>query len=34
MVERGPATFIDLPAAARFVSTQTPQRFASAVLSV
>jgi glycosyltransferase involved in cell wall biosynthesis len=34
MVERGPATFIDLPAAARFVATQTPQRFASAVLSV
>jgi glycosyltransferase involved in cell wall biosynthesis len=34
MVQRGPATFIDLPAAARFVATQTPHHFASAVLSV
>jgi glycosyltransferase involved in cell wall biosynthesis len=34
MIERGPASFIDLPAAARFVATQTPQRFASLVLSV
>ena len=34
MVERGPATFIDLPAASRFVATQTPQHFASVVLSV
>jgi glycosyltransferase involved in cell wall biosynthesis len=34
MVEHGPATFIDRAAAARFVATQTPQRFASLVLSV
>jgi hypothetical protein len=34
MVERGPGTFIDLPAASRFVATQTPQHFASVVLSV
>lgn len=34
MVERGPASFIDLPRAARFAATQTPRRFASLVLSV
>lgn len=34
MVERGPASFIDLPTAERFVATQTPQHFASVVLSV
>lgn len=34
MVECGPATFIDRSAAARFVAAQTPQRFASLVLSV
>ena len=34
MVDCGPATFIDRPAAARFVAAQTPQRFASLVLSV
>ena len=34
MVERGPATFIDRSAAASFVAAQTPQRFASLVLSV
>jgi glycosyltransferase involved in cell wall biosynthesis len=34
IVERGPASFIDLPAATRFIATQTPQRFASVVLSV
>jgi glycosyltransferase involved in cell wall biosynthesis len=34
MVEHGPANFIDRAAAARFVAAQTPQRFASLVLSV
>jgi hypothetical protein len=34
MVDCGPATFIDRTAAARFVAAQTPQRFASLVLSV
>lgn len=34
MVECGPATFIDQPAAASFAAAQTPQRFASLVLSV
>lgn len=34
MVERGPATFIDQGAARRFAEAQTPQRFASLVLSV
>jgi glycosyltransferase involved in cell wall biosynthesis len=34
MVECGPATFIDRPAAASFAASQTPQRFASLVLSV
>jgi glycosyltransferase involved in cell wall biosynthesis len=34
MVERGPASFIDLPSAERFAAAQTPQRFASLVLSV
>jgi glycosyltransferase involved in cell wall biosynthesis len=34
MVERGPGTFIDQPAAARFAAAQTPHRFASLVLSV
>jgi len=34
MVECGPQTFIDRPAAERFAAAQTPHRFASAVLSV
>ncbi|MBS0546421.1 MAG: glycosyltransferase [Proteobacteria bacterium] len=34
MVECGPETFIDHAAAGRFVAAQTPQRFASLVLSV
>jgi glycosyltransferase involved in cell wall biosynthesis len=34
MVERGPATCFDRAAAARFAAAQTPQRFASLVLSV
>ncbi len=34
MVQRGPASFIDLAAAARFAAAQTPHRFASLVLSV
>ena len=34
MIECGPATFFDRTAAARFVASQTPQRFASLVLSV
>ena len=34
MVECGPSTFIDEPAAASFAAAQTPQRFASLVLSV
>lgn len=34
MVENGPASFIDRSAAQRFVAAQTPQRFASLVLSV
>jgi glycosyltransferase involved in cell wall biosynthesis len=34
MVECGPSTFIDRPAAASFAAAQTPQRFASLVLSV
>lgn len=34
MVERGPARFIDRDTATRFVEAQTPQRFASLVLSV
>jgi glycosyltransferase involved in cell wall biosynthesis len=34
MVERGPETFFDRAAAARFVAAQTPQKFASLVLSV
>jgi len=34
MVECGPSSFIDMPAAASFAAAQTPQRFASLVLSV
>jgi glycosyltransferase involved in cell wall biosynthesis len=34
MVEHGPAAFFDRAAAARFADAQTPQRFASLVLSV
>jgi len=34
MVEHGPARFIDRDTATRFVDAQTPQRFASLVLSV
>jgi hypothetical protein len=34
MVERGPATCFDRVAAARFAAAQTPQHFASLVLSV
>jgi glycosyltransferase involved in cell wall biosynthesis len=34
MIEAGPATFFDRIAAARFVAAQTPERFASLVLSV
>jgi hypothetical protein len=34
MIESGPSTFFDRTAAARFVAAQTPQRFASLVLSV
>jgi glycosyltransferase involved in cell wall biosynthesis len=34
MIESGPATFFDRTAAARFVAAQTPERFASLVLSV
>jgi glycosyltransferase involved in cell wall biosynthesis len=34
MIEAGPATFFDRAAAARFVAAQTPERFASLVLSV
>jgi hypothetical protein len=34
MVDCGPATFIDQAAARRFAEAQTPQRFASLVLSV
>ena len=34
MVRFGPSTFIDRHAASRFAATQTPQRFASLVLSV
>jgi glycosyltransferase involved in cell wall biosynthesis len=34
MIEQGPSTFFDHSAAARFVAAQTPQRFASLVLSV
>jgi glycosyltransferase involved in cell wall biosynthesis len=34
MVECGPATFIDRAAAERFAAAQTPERFASLVLSV
>ena len=34
MVERGPTTCFDRAAAARFAAAQTPQRFASLVLSV
>jgi glycosyltransferase involved in cell wall biosynthesis len=34
MIEVGPATFFDRTAAARFVAAQTPERFASLVLSV
>ncbi len=34
MVEGGPASFFDAPAAIRFAAAQTPRRFASLVLSV
>ena len=34
MIDEGPATFFDRTAAARFVAAQTPERFASLVLSV
>jgi glycosyltransferase involved in cell wall biosynthesis len=34
MVEGGPASFFDAPAATRFAAAQTPRRFASLVLSV
>jgi|SRR5579883_181843 glycosyltransferase involved in cell wall biosynthesis len=34
MVRSGPSSFIDRSAASRFAATQTPQRFASLVLSV
>jgi glycosyltransferase involved in cell wall biosynthesis len=34
MIEAGPETFFDRTAAARFVAAQTPERFASLVLSV
>jgi hypothetical protein len=34
MVSDGPARFFDPEAAERFASAQTPQRFASLVLSV
>ena len=34
MIEAGPETFFDRTAAAHFVAAQTPERFASLVLSV
>ena len=34
MVDRGPSAFLDCEAATRFAASQTPQRFASVVLSV